>query len=87
MNVMKILDFKRARIDPCLLSRMDERGTVLVVVYVDEICLIGDKDAINAAINDIETEFTIKKVGTLKEYIGVTVEHKTDEIHLTIGYN
>jgi len=83
MNVMKMLDFKRARIDPCLLSRIDEQGTVLLVVYVDDVCLIGDKDAIDAAINDIEREFTIKRVGTLKEYIGVTVECKTDEIHLT----
>jgi len=24
MNVLKTLDFKRARIDPCLLSQMDE---------------------------------------------------------------
>ena len=57
---------------------MDQQGTVLLVVYVDDICLIGDKDAIDAAINDIEKEFTIKKVGTLKEYIGVTVKCKTD---------
>ena len=62
---------------------MDERGTVLLMVYVDDVCLIGDKHAIDAAINDIEKEFTIKKVGTLKEYIGLIVEHKTDEIHLT----
>jgi len=62
---------------------MDKRGTVLLVVYVNDICFIGDKDAIDTAINDVEKEFTIKKVGTLKEYIGVTVECKTDEIHLT----
>jgi hypothetical protein len=40
------LGFERSKSDPCLLFRKDEKGTVIICIYVDDACLIGDEEAV-----------------------------------------
>jgi hypothetical protein len=72
MTTMERRGFERTHVDSCLLKRKDESGTVLICVYVDDCLITGDRTAIHNAINDIESTFETRRVGTLNEYIGCT---------------
>ncbi len=40
--LVKDLGFVSSVIDPCLLMCVDDRGMVIVMVYIDDSCVIGD---------------------------------------------
>ena len=71
--IYKLL-FEQCQSDPCLLYRNNEDGLVIFCVYVDDCCLIGDKDAVKKAIQEIKELYTCHEVGALVEYLGVTIE-------------
>ena len=73
------LGFDVSMIDPCIMIRQNESGTVLLSIYVDDVCLIGDKTAIDEAIKEIEKEFDIRKEGPLQDYLGCIIEFGDDE--------
>lgn len=39
-----------------------------------QLFLTGDKEAINFAKRELATEFAIKEIGEMKEYVGVTIK-------------
>jgi Reverse transcriptase (RNA-dependent DNA polymerase) len=55
MDMMEGKCFQRTHADPCLLKRKDEKGMVVVCVYIDDYLLTGDRPAIDAAMIDIES--------------------------------
>jgi hypothetical protein len=75
---LKDLNFKPCQSDSCLLFRTDKNGTVILCIYVDDICCVGDEKAVKIAIDEIEALYKIKHVGELQEYVGVTVEKRQD---------
>jgi Reverse transcriptase (RNA-dependent DNA polymerase) len=76
------LEFVKSEIDPCLLMREDDDGTVLLGLYVDDILMVGNIEAIEKAVKDLKNQYTIKDLGTIKEYVGVTVSKESKEISL-----
>jgi Reverse transcriptase (RNA-dependent DNA polymerase) len=74
ISTMALKGFNSIHIDTCLLVRKDTRGVVIICVYVDDCLLTGDTPAINAAMDDIESEFGIRRLGKLNEYIGCTIK-------------
>ena len=46
---------------------------------MDDVLLIGDKEAIKSAIEDIETKFDIRKEGPLNDYLGCIVKFRGGE--------
>jgi phosphotransacetylase len=78
IEVMKGKGYESTHAEPCLLKKVDENGTVIICVYVDDCILTGNRKAIDAAINDIETVFEIRRLGSLKEYIGCTIMDMPD---------
>jgi hypothetical protein len=75
---MKGKGYESTHAEPCLVKKVDENGTVIICVYVDDCLLAGNRKAIDAAINDIETVFEIRRLGSLKEYIGCTMMDMPD---------
>ena len=73
-NTLKELNFEVNLIDPCLMTRTNDKGVVTLCIYVDDVLLIGDKEAIKSAIEDIETKFDIRKEGPLNDYLGCIVK-------------
>ena len=73
------LGFVKTSADSCLLKRENENGTVILCIYVDDVCCVGDEAAIDEAIAEIEKIYTIKKLGEMKEYVRVTVERTGDQ--------
>jgi hypothetical protein len=78
-NQLKKLGFLISSIDPCLMIKRNEDGIVLLCIYVDDVCLMGDKKAVENAIIQIEEVFNIRKEGPLKDYLGCIVEFKKNE--------
>ena len=75
---LKKLGFEKCLIDPCLLSRTDETGTIIICLYVDDILTVGDKNAINKFHDDIKNIFTVKKSGNLEDYLGCNIKFSND---------
>ena len=76
------LGFKSCKSDPCLLTRTDEFGTVVVCIYVDDGLIVGNKPAIEKALKDIGGEFKIIKNGKLDDYIGCVVKKEEGKIFM-----
>jgi transposase InsO family protein len=68
------LGFCKSRIDPCLLVNHINGKIVVACCYVDDICLMGEQEAIDYVKTELGKHLTVKLVGKLKEYIGVNVE-------------
>ena len=65
--------------DPCLLTRKNEKGTVLIALYVDDCLCIGDKEALK----DLEKEFkdagfTVKIEDDLTDYLSCQINRSKD---------
>ena len=71
--MVKTHKFQESKADPCLLMRTNEFGTVFFVLYVDDCFLVGDRKAIDKAVQDIEERFTITKSGNMTEYVGCKI--------------
>jgi hypothetical protein len=76
------LGFILSPVDPCLLYKKDENGTVYLCLYVDDVLCIGNSKAIDEAIKLIKTKYTIKEIGELHEYVGCTVYNKAEGIKI-----
>ena len=61
------------------MMRNNEKGTFILCIYMDDVLLIGDIEAIHSAINDIEQKNYIWKEGLLKDYLGCIIEFKDSE--------
>lgn len=52
--------------------------TLLILVYVDDIIVVGDSTiAIDALIHSFNTIFLVKNLGSLNFFLGIQVHHRT----------
>ena len=72
------LNFKEGKVDPCLLTRVDERGTVMIALYVDDCLCIGDKEALKG-LEDELNEAGLKTTVENKWNDYLSCEIKMDE--------
>ena len=66
-------------IDPCLMTRTDNKGVMTLTKYVNDILLVGDKNAFKVIIEDIKTKFDIRKEGPLNAYSGCIIKFMNKE--------
>jgi hypothetical protein len=71
-HLVENLHFVRSLADPCLLIQQTNLGTVITTVYVDDCIFIGNKMAVEKALDDIAKTFNIKRMGNIKTYVGAT---------------
>jgi hypothetical protein len=69
---LKNLDFQKSKIDPCLLFCHNQFGFVILCISVDDVLCIGNKEAIDSAVDDINQVLSIKRTKEVKEYVGCT---------------
>ena len=67
--------FQNDEVCPCLFIRRDERGLVIVAVYVDDLNIVGTSDAITAAAAELKSEFEIKDLGVTTYCLGLQLEN------------
>ena len=71
------LGFEKCMADPCLLKRINDNGTVIICVYVDNILCVRDQRAIDAMKNELTKYFLVKDEGRMEEYVGCLVVRDT----------
>ncbi len=72
---LKTLGFSQSVREPCLLYKISQTSTTLVLVYVDDVLLAGDNlPHIEATIRDLKKKFQIKELGFPETYVGFEVE-------------
>ena len=77
------LGFVEYENDSCLLKRKTEKGLTILIMYVDDCFVIGDKDAVKEALNDIEKHYEIKRSEEVEDFIGCNIKRKQDKVYLS----
>jgi len=72
------MGFKRSLIDLCLLHMNDNKGDILLCLYVNVVLCIRDEAAITSFIKELSGKFAIKNQGVLDEYVGCKVVSNDD---------
>ena len=53
-----------------MLIRTNKSGTVILCLYIDDICCIGNQEAINDFKHELKRSFNTKEEGNITEYVG-----------------
>ena len=81
---MKIVDkmqeggFKLSEADPCMLYKEDEKGVCIIIIYIDDMLIIGKEEAIDDAIRVLQGHFQVKDPTSLEDYFGVQIVQSDD---------
>ncbi len=72
---LKQLQFVQSIREPCLLYKISSEGSVLVLVYVDDILFAGSSpELIQQVISNLEQYFHVKRLGFPQTYVGFQIE-------------
>ena len=52
--------FKLSEADPCMLYKEDEKGVCIIIIYIDDMLIIGKEEAIDDAIKVLQGHFQVK---------------------------
>ena len=62
--------FHLSPIDPCMLFKENELGVCIIIMYVDDMLIIGKKEQIQDVASKIQKEFSVKIQDNLTDYLG-----------------
>ena len=68
---LKEAGFEPSIVDPCLFQHNDDRRLSILIMYIDDLLIIGKPETNENTINDLKQYFDIKKPTTLDDYLGV----------------
>ena len=78
------LGFMSSKSDHSLFIRHSANRTMFVLVYVDDILVIGSsKVEIQALVQQLNTRFALKDLGEVDYFLGIQVKHTADGLHLS----
>ncbi|CAM8919718.1 unnamed protein product [Rhodiola kirilowii] len=60
---------------PCVFIKKTTSGCVIIVVYVDDLNIIGTNEEIHEVISYLKREFEMKDLGRIKYCLGLQIEH------------
>ena len=61
--------FKLSEADPCMLYKEDEKEVCIIIIYIDDILIIGKEEAIDDAIKVLQGHFQVKDPTSLEDYL------------------
>ena len=77
--------FQLSEADPCMLYRENEKGVCIIIIYIDDMLIIGKEEAIDAAIKVLQGHFQVKDPTTLEEYLVVQIVQSDDGKNTWLG--
>ena len=77
--------FKLSEGDPCMLYKEDERVVCIIIIYIDDMLIIGIEEAIDAAIKVLQGHFQGKDPMSLEDYLGVQIVQSDDSNKAWLG--
>ena len=78
------LGFTKSKADSNLYYKVEGDRPVLLL-YVDDLFLIGDEELISKTKENLSSEFEMKDLGLMHYFLGLEVWQKPDEIFLSQG--
>ena len=61
-----------------MLYNEDERGVCIIIIYIDDMLIIGKEEAIDAVIKLLQGHFQVKDPTGLEDYLGVQIVQSDD---------
>ena len=85
LQVLKELGFTENKSDPCLLSKWNDGGVVLIGIYVDDCLVIGKESQISRLIVDLKVKgFNLKVEKDLKDYLSCRIVENAEKNEILI---
>ena len=73
-SVLLDLGFKRTHSDAGVYHRLDAGGTIIIILYVDDITILGDTlDSISALKANLSNRYEMTDLGEIDSYLGVKI--------------
>ena len=70
--------------DSALFLRRTDKGTILLLLYVDDIIITGDDlSGIQELKVFLSRQFEMKDLGHLRYFLGLEITHSTDGLYIT----
>ena len=70
--------FQLSKADPCMLNKEDEKGICIIIVYIDDMLIIGKEEPIDVAIKVLQGHFQAKDPTSWEDYLGVYIVQSDD---------
>ena len=64
--------------DPYMLYKENEIGGCIIIIYIDDMLIIGKEEAIDAAIKILQGNFHVKDSTSLEDHLGVQIVQSDD---------
>ena len=77
--------FKLSEADPCMLYKEDEMGECVIIVYIDDMLIIGKEEAVDAAIKVLQGNFQVKDPTKLEDHLSVQIVQSDDAKKAWLG--
>ena len=77
--------FQLNEADPCMLYKEDEKGVCIIIIYIDDMLVIGKEEAIDDAIKVLQDHFQVKDPTSLEDYSGVQIVQSDDHKKAWLG--
>ena len=85
LQVLKELGFTENKSDPCLLSKWNDGGVVLIGIYVADCLVIGKESQISRLIVDLKVKgFNLKVEKDLKDYLSCRIVENSEKNEILI---
>ena len=82
---LKEAGFTPCIVDPCLFQSKDDRGLSILIMYIDDLLIIGKSETNESTVDDLKQYFGITKPTTLDDYLGVQVIKSEDQKRAWLG--
>lgn len=79
------LDFTKSVADPNLYYKVADSDPLILVLYADDLFLIGVEKLIVGCKKELAFEFEMKDLGLMHYFLGLEVWQRSDEIFLSQG--
>eukprot|EP00253_Pinus_taeda_P009486 PITA_09486 len=84
-NYFTGLGFTKSETDANLYLIMVEGKPLIIVLYVDDLILIGDDQLVQSCKEDLAREFEMKDMGLMHDFLGMEVWQKDGEVFVSQG--
>eukprot|EP00253_Pinus_taeda_P024529 PITA_24529 len=79
------LGFSKSEVDPNLYQIVVEGKLLIIVLYVDDLILMGDELLILSCKEDLAREFEMKDLGLLHYFLGLEIWQRSDGLFVSQG--
>jgi hypothetical protein len=91
-NTMNDLGWKRSRIDANLFTKTIGKEVIMVLVYVDDLLILGPDEMVKDTIETLREYFVVKETGSLTEgsevqFLGRTIRRDLDSVYFSTSSN